>query len=193
MALGAVAGVALFGAVVYLATSESSMLARVTEKINSIITPKAYPGSLSPARDIKGTWVSSLSGKGLELFGEFTAGGGVTKVYENGDVELIIEKVEGNTATGKMRVYNVCTTGQGTYPAPVGTISLPKQCYEDVGFYPVSIKVSASSLDFGMYENGSVSLNMQGNFTTDIMSGTITTNVDPYGVIKGEFHLNRKR
>ena len=38
---------------------------------------------------------------------------------------------------------------------------------------------------------GGATFTMQGNYTTDIISGTMTATVSPYGQIKGEFHLMR--
>lgn len=41
--------------------------------------------------------------------------------------------------------------------------------------------------------SGGGSYTMQGNYTTDLISGTMTATVPPYGVIKGEFHLIRAK
>jgi len=73
-----------------------------------------------------------------------------------------------------------------------GSVSVPKQCLNDSGASAIKIKVSGSRLDFGTVSAGGATFSMQGNFTTDIISGTMTATT-PYGVIKGEFHLNRKR
>ncbi|MDQ7814592.1 MAG: hypothetical protein RDU25_02210 [Patescibacteria group bacterium] len=192
IALSAAAGLTLGVAVFFVAT-QTTWLDKVTDKMKSIIIPKPSIGKLTPARDLRGTWISSLTGKGVQLYGKFETGNGVTDVYEDGDIELIIEDVEGNTATGQMRLYNVCAYGQSKFPAPVGTISVPKRCFQDVGSGPVSIEVSASNVDFGTFSSGNISWEMRGTYTTDLMKGTIATYVEPYGAIKGEFHLMRKR
>ena len=71
----------------------------IEEKLKSIITPKAPIGNLTPVRDLRGTWKSSLAGKGLQVYGKFTTGPGTTMVYEDGDIELIIDSVADNVAS----------------------------------------------------------------------------------------------
>ena len=186
--LGIVA-LAAAGAATYIVIAKPPIFDFINDKINGIITPKPYDGNLMPARDITGTWVSSLRGKGFQLYGQFVAGGATTKAYEDGDIELKIDKVEGNIASGQIRYTNMCAWAQTTAPV-VGTITAPKQCTNS-GFSPVSIRVSSSSLDFGKISTDGVTATMQGSYTTDIMSGTMTITT-AYGVIKGEFHLVRQ-
>jgi len=177
----------------YMVYKKPEMLKFVEEKMKSIVTPKPpLDGNLTPARDLRGTWVSSLSGKGLQVFGKFTTGNAVTTVYEDGDIELIIDTVENNIASGKIRYSRVCAYGQTVAPKPVGTISVPKTCVPDSGYFPTSIRVSGSALDFFKFTSPGASGSMAGSFTTDIMSGNITINVPPYGDLKGEFRLSRK-
>lgn len=166
-------------------------LSTVADKIKSIITPKAPIGKLTPTRDLRGTWVSSLPGKAIQLYGSFKTPGAVTEVYEDGDMELIIEKVENNIAYGKIRQFNYCGYGK-SHVENYGTISVPKTCLKDTGFQPIEITVSASALDFGTINFDGGTATMQGSYTTDLMSGTMTL-VIPSGTVKGEFHLNRKQ
>jgi hypothetical protein len=72
-----------------------------------------------------------------------------------------------------------------------GSISTPKTCV-NAGAAPIKIRISGSRLDFGTYSAGGATVTMQGNYTTDIMSGTMTM-TSAYGIIKGEFHLIRKK
>ena len=166
-------------------------LRSVEKKLKTIITPKPPIGNLTPARDLRGTWTSSIKGKGFQLYGQFATGPGTTTIYEDGDVELIISTVENNIASGTIRYTNLCTTGSTAVPG-YSNISVPKQCAADSGAQPIQIRVSGSRLDFGTISAGGGTFSMQGNFTTDIISGTMTTTT-PYGVVKGEFHLNRVR
>lgn len=179
------------GTVTYIVVKKPLMFSFIEEKIKTIITPKPPIGDLTPSRDLRGTWVSSLSGKGMQLYGQFLTAGATTKVYENGDIELKIDKVENNIASGQIRYYNVCGYGETRVP-DYGTVSVPKFRIKDTGFKPVQIRVSATSVDFGTISVGGVTATMQGSFTTDIMSGTMTTTTS-YGVVKGEFHLIRKK
>jgi len=187
--LGLIAGAVATG--VYVAGGNPALLKSVEQKLKSINTAKPPIGNLTPARDLRGTWTSSIRGKGIQLYGQFTTGPGTTKIYEDGDVELIINTLAGNTASGTMRYTNLCSYGETTVPG-YGTVSVPRQCINDSGASPIEIRVSGSRLDFGTISAGGATFSMQGNFTTDIISGTMTATTT-YGVIKGEFHLNRVR
>jgi len=160
----------------------------VEEKMNSIITPKAPIGSLTPSRDLRGTWKSSLAGKGIQVYGKF--GPVTTTLYEDGDMEIIIDSVDNNLASGKIRYTNLCAYGQTI--GPQLKISVPKQCVSDTGYMPLQIKVSASSLNFIDTKVEGVAISMQGSYTTDIMTGSATITLPAYGALKGEFHLNRE-
>src|SRR3990167_771140 len=193
--LGTTAGLVVAGAIIYQIESNSPnpptsglplMFMKVGDKVKSIITPTAPIGNLSPVRDIKGTWVSSLSGKGIQLYGKFATGSGTTLVYENGDIELKIASVQGNTARGTIRMYNTCSWGTSSSQG-IPTVTIPKICLPDRE-NPIAIRVSGSRLDFGTVNYGGTSSTMQGNYTTSIISGTMTSTT-PYGVIKGEFNL----
>lgn len=172
---------------VYVATQQPQMLQFVSQKVNEIITPKPLIGTLTPARDIRGTWSSSLRGKGFQIYGDFAVGPGSTKVYEDGDIELKIDSVENNIGNGQITYSNMCATGTTTAPG-MGTISIPKTCNPNQGAQPVTMKISASAIEFTTPE-GTV---MAGSFTTDIMSGTMSLST-PSGVLKGEFHLSRQK
>jgi len=187
--LGLIAGAVVAG--VYVTGGNSDLLKSVEQKLKSIITAKPPIGNLTPTRDLRGTWTSSIRGKGIQLYGQFTTGPDTTKIYEDGDVELIINTVQNNTASGTIRYTNLCSTGSTTVPG-YGNITVPKQCVPDTGAQAIQIRVSGSRLDFGTVSAGGGTFSMQGNFITDIISGTMTATT-PYGVIKGEFHLNRKR
>ncbi len=178
------------GAVAYVG-SGTPLFDTIVQKIKDIITPGAPIGNLTPARDLTGTWVSSIKGKGFELYGKFPiAGAGTAVVYESSDVTLKITSVSGNTAKGTITYTNLCTWGSTTVSG-YGTISTPKTCV-NAGSSPISIRVSGSRLDFGTASAGGATVTMQGNFTTDLISGTMTM-TSPYGTIKGEFHLIRSK
>ncbi len=179
---------------VYIARTKPLMFQFVTEKIESIITPKSPIGELTPARDLRGTWRSSLSGKGMQLYGKITTYGSITELYENGDVELIINEVKDNIAIGTMRYTDLCTWGETkvTVAGAERVINMPKNCVADTGRQEISIRVSSSAVDFGTVSLEGITATMQGSFTTDIMSGSMTLTM-PQGVLKGTFNLSRQR
>ncbi|MFA4954948.1 MAG: hypothetical protein WC641_06565 [Patescibacteria group bacterium] len=188
-----VAGAAVGTVAIVRSMPEKPLMFRfIEDKLNSIITPKPPLGDLTPVRDLRGTWKSSLAGKGVQVYGKFVTGPSATTIYEDGDMELIIDSVTNNLASGKFRYTNLCVTGQTAAPKPVGTFTIPKQCTKDTGYYPITIRVSGSALDFGTVTVSGATVTMQGSYTTDIMTGSMTATLPAYGVLKGEFHLNRK-
>lgn len=160
-------------------------------KLNTATVSESIVGNLTPARDLRGTWKSSLLGKGIQVNGNFALGAGTAIVTENGDMELVITSVKNNIAYGKMRFTNLCATAQVSIPN-LKTFST-EQCTKDTGYKAVTIRVSSSHLDFGTVTVSGAKSTMQGNFTTDIMSGTMTTTLAAYGTLKGSFRLNRQR
>ena len=150
----------------------------IDDKMNSIQVAKPPIGDITPARDLRGDWTSSLPGRGFQLYGEFFVAGTTSKVYEDGDIDLHIDRVEGNTAYGTIRSYNITGYGQATGPA--GTVVLPKTTFPESGTQPIEIHVTGSRLDFGSFNIAGAKGAMQGNYTTDLISGGITTTVAPY-------------
>lgn len=192
----AIASIILIAAigVVYLIKTKPLMFQFITEKTESIITPKPPIGELTPARDLRGTWKSSLSGKGMQVYGKHTAYGSVTEIYENSDIELIINDVKNNLAIGTIRYTNLCSWGE-TKVNVAGVekiINAPKTCVTDTGPQEINIRVSSSALDFGTISLDGVTATMQGTFTTSIISGSMTVTM-PGGILKGTFNLSRQR
>jgi hypothetical protein len=161
------------------------------DKLNSIVVPKPPIGNLTPARDLRGTWKSSLPGKGLQLYGVIKSGPSITTVTEDGDIEIVIDDVTNGIATGKVRYTNLNVTAVTSAPK-IKTITV-KGGQKDSGYLPLTIRVSSSALDFGSQTVNGVKITMQGTYTTDIMTGSMMANMFPYGVIKGVFHLMRKQ
>lgn len=175
----------------FVQTDIPDFIANIEQKLKSINTPKPPIGDISPVRDLRGNWTSSLSGKGLQLFGKFETGSSTTHVSENGDIDLAIDSVVGNTASGTIRYRNLTATGTTSVPG-YGNINVPPVKEADTGMRPIQIRVSGSRLDFGTINADGVNFTMQGSYTTDIISGTMTATTS-YGVIKGTFNLSRLR
>lgn len=184
------AGVAV-AAGVYVGVAKPQVADFIDDKLNSIQVAKPPVGNITPARDLTGAWDSSLRGKGFQLYGEFRAADTVTKAYEEGDIELYIDRIEGNTAYARMRFYNVTAWAQTT--GPEGTVTLPKSALPDTGLKETPIRITGSALDFGSFSIAGATGTMQGSFTTDIITARLSTAFPPYGDIKGEVHLSRRR
>ena len=175
-------GIAI-GIGVIIAIEKPLMFDSVTDKVDSIQVGKPPIGDLTPARDLTGAWDSSLKGKGFQLYGEFVVAEMTTKVYEEGDIEILIESVVDNVAYGRARFYNVTVYGQGTGPA--GTVTLPGTKMAETGLQPIQIRVSGSRLDFGSFSIAGTTGTMQGNFVTDIISGTMATTLAWFSLSSG--------
>jgi hypothetical protein len=186
---GAFVGMAIFAGVISV---RPDWFGFIDEKLKSIKTPMSgLTSSLSPVRDLRGTWKSSLAGKGFQVFGRIEAGTSVTTIYEDGDIEIIIEDVVNNTATGKIRYTNVVAKSVTTAPniKPI-TVELKP---EDTGYLPISIAINGTALDFGTVATDGVTISMKGMYLTDILSGTMTATVEGSGELKGVFTLNRQK
>lgn len=157
--------------------------------VQNLVTSKIPIMNIAPAYNLKGTWISTSQGKGIQLQGQFTTASSSTKVYEDGDIELIINSVERSIASGTIHFTNMCLSGETTVPGRK-SISIPKQCISDSGTQPISIKVIDGRLDFGTVKAGNLAFTMQSNFTNDTILGSITVTT-PYGNLQGEFHLTR--
>lgn len=187
--IAALLALGLFAGVAYLGLARPPIVSYVEDRLRNTTPIEAPIGDITPTRDLRGTWVSSLPGKGLELFGQYTAGDATVTVYQDGDIELQIEALEGNTAVGYMRLFNVCTSG--LVAGPQGSSAIPETCM-DTGVQPIVIHVTGSRLDFGTITAGGVTTTMQGNYTADLISGTVSAPLPPYGKIEGLFHLMRQ-
>ena len=127
----------------------------------------------------------------MQVSSESVIGPATTKIYEAGDMELIFDSVKGNTASGKIRLFNFCVSGE-TIAAGI-TTAIPEYCTEDSGYVPMMAKVSGNELDFGTAVIKGVTTSMQGSYTADTMTGTMTIDLLPFGVLKGEFNLSRAK
>jgi hypothetical protein len=144
---------------------------------------------VTPVSGLIGTWQSSVAGKGMEVRSETMIGPTAMKIYQAGDIELIIDSVKDNTATGQIRLTNFCVSAEAT--AAGITTTIPEQCVEDSRYSPLVIKVSGSELDFGTATIEDVTTSMQGSYTANTMTGTMTITNPAFGVLEGEFNLRK--
>jgi len=140
-----------------------------------------------------GTWVSANPGQAIYLFGQFkTPGDALTTIYEQGDMELMIDKVEKDSVSGTMRISNFCASGFTTAPV-VGEVIIPKTCVPDSGTNPIKIPINDYKLEFGTVKVGDITADMSGAIANDVIYGTMTIKYQPYGDIKGTFMLQRQK
>lgn len=188
-----VLGAGIVVGAVYMQTQQPQVFESVEAKIRSVL----HMEGLTPARDLRGTWASSLSGKGIRMYGEgHGTQGGTVKVYDDADFVLRIDSVEGNVARGAARMFNETLYGEVTGVPMVGTIPIPRQTPPDTGFQPVTIRVEGSSLVFETVSVGGISVGMNGTFVEDNLvgwGGGGNATMAGYGgvVVKVEMNLTR--
>jgi len=193
IALGLSVGALLAIAIFLGLWGKYPILNLIEQKLSMIHTPKPPIGNLTQARDITGTWKSSLPGKGIQLYSKLANSVNTISTYKEGDMELTIDPAVNNVALCKIRYTNLKTWGVIVMPNPLGkgnvTTNVPTQNLPDEEIN-TQINISSSHLDFVNFAAGGVRYSMQGNYTTDIISGTITADAGG-GTLKGEFHLMR--
>lgn len=191
-----VLGAAIVIGAVYIQTQRPGLFGSAETKVRSV-ADEVLPGQLAPARDLRGTWASSLSGKGIQIYGEgHGTQGGTVRVYYDADFVLRITSVEDNVAHGEARMFNGTLYGEVTDVPAVGTIPVPRQEFPDSGFQPMTIRVHGSSLDFDTLSVAGITVTMSGTFVEDGIvgwGGGGNSTMAGYGgvVTKAELHLTR--
>lgn len=186
--------VVVIGGAAYLAVVRPDLAPAVYQRLREAGLPVPPIGNITPARDLRGTWSSSLTGKGFQMFGTGTAPqGGLVRVFVDADVILRIDRVEDNIATGEARWLNHTTYGEVTGVPIVGTISIPRQTLPDTAFQPITFRVTGSALDFGTVIAGGAVATLQESFTEDMLTGWGGGTVAGFDNIsvRSEMHLTR--
>ena len=186
----------LLAAVVLAATASAQAAPTVT-----------VPGGLSPGRDLRGTWVSPLSGKGYQLTGRLVQGTATGALSEHGDIRLQITKVvaekagvtTGYKAYGTMTFSKLVLVETVTVKTAKGAKKFPPQTIAQGGAAATSrvvLSVSGTRLHVAFAAAWARTVTMQGTFTSDLMRGTMTKQYAGGGAkttLSGQFHLVRLR
>ena len=144
--------------------------------------------TLAPARDLRGVWASAIWGQGMQLSGTTKTADGSSSIQSNGDIEIKIDRVENGVAYGTVHYFNMSMSGQTV--TPMQTITIPKFHTKDSDPTDVQIKIDGSHCSYGPIIVGDTTSTMQGNFSENIISGTLTL-TSSYGPINGTFNLKR--
>jgi len=171
---------------------------------------------LSPARDLRGTWFSSLQGKGYQVAGELSvAGSGTAQIVENGNIRLVIKSVVAQKV-GTTTMYRAHGTITLSLKELVETVTVttakgPKRFPPQKipvnaagASSPVVLNVSSSRVNLPPVKIAGATISLAGSFTTDLMSGTMTQTIGGSSGIpgiagtllrplRGSFHLMRVR
>lgn len=182
------------GTAAYLALARPDIATLIDERLRAIGITTAPIGNITPARDLRGTWSSSTSGKGIQLYGTGTAPqGGTVRVYAEADMVIRVDRVQDNIATGAARLLNYRLYGEVTGVPSVGTIAIPPQTLPDTNFQPMEFRVTGSALDFGAVAVGGATAGLQGSFTEDFITGWGGGRITGFDnvSVRTELHLTR--
>jgi len=138
----------------------------------------AASADLSPARNLRGTWVSPLKGKAYQLTGRLDVpGSGWADIVETGDIRLALTRVDGNKAYGTITLSNKVETYTLTIKTVKGLKRYPAQRITSTEATSRQIVLTASSsrVSFSKVpvKNATVALTT-GRFTTSLLWGTMT-------------------
>lgn len=103
-------------------------------------------GTLTQTDGLAGTWVSAVSGKGIQASGKLVSSKAVTQVTVTGDVQVIIQKVTADTALGTIAYSNLCYDETASV-AGGATISKKPQCIS-VSAKQIELKISGDKISF---------------------------------------------
>ena len=135
-----------------------------------------------------GTWGSAEAGKGVQGSGKVTISGTSYQISLDGDVNLVIQKVENGAAVGTIAYNNLCLTTVVTAPGKA-PVTKPAQCVSSPAI-PATIQINGSTLTFtGKSQLGS-DISFSGNFANGKITGTFTR-MSSYGKVSGSFDLVR--
>jgi len=165
--------------IILLGNSKSaSQQSQATSAAN--ISTASTPNSTSTS-ELIGTWVSAVSGKGMQGLGKITFSGTAYQIGFTGDINLVIEKVENNLGTGTITFSNLCLT----------TDAKPAQCIKTYS-QPAVMQISGNTINYTGPTMLGASLSLSGTYTNDSISGTFTR-TSSSGKINGTFNLARTK
>jgi hypothetical protein len=155
--------------------------------VNGPATASA-PGT--PTNGLAGTWKSSVQGKGIQGSGKMTLNGIIYELSLTGDVSLVIQKVDNNTATGTITFNNACINGTKSAAGKPATAFAP-QC-EKTFSRPALMQIDGNKISWSGKSDLGADITLTGTFTDDSMSGTfIRTSTS--GKIDGTFGLTKSK
>jgi hypothetical protein len=153
-------------------------------------TPNTSIGNSTQANDLIGTWVSSVQGKGMQGSGNLTISGVAVQINFTGDVDLVIQKVENNIATGTLAFTNFCSSKVTSVPGKPDVIG-QAQCLSG-NKVPAYLQIDGNKITYTGETILGASVTLNGTYTSDSISGTFTR-TSSYGNINGTFNLVRAK
>ena len=145
-------------------------------------------------KSLAGTWDSSVKGKGMQGSGEIITANANTKINVTGDVNLVIEKVENNIASGTISYNNVCYTLVISMPGK-SDISEPSKCIS-ISSKQIEAKITDNTISSGGNSDDNDNVSLLGNYTNNTISGTFTKTISVGKFdekISGTFNLARAK
>ncbi len=151
-------------------------------------TPDMSVVEQTPDNGLIGTWTSSVKDKGMEGSGKVAIRGTAAQVKLTSDVDLVIQKVENNTADGTITFNNSCLASTISVPGKPDVVE-PAQCLS-LATRPASLQIDGDKISYTGKSDLGADISLTGTYTNDSISGTFTR-TGTSGVINGTFSLVR--
>jgi hypothetical protein len=184
--------IAVVGAIVMVRGNAASVTSgpqsQTSVGTSNAITPGASDSSASVASPFVGTWTSATPGKGIEATGKVATPQSSTQITLAGDVTVVVQKVEKDTAYGTISYSKVCLKSvmTATGKAPV---TQPPRCI-DAWTEPFQAKVLDDTFSYeGSAQMGSTHT-IKGKVSGDTFSGTFIRS-SVVGDLNGTFAIVR--
>ena len=160
-----------------------------TVNTTNTVTPVSPVENSTSNSGLIGTWVSAVSGKGMQGSGKVVTANSSTDITTHGDLKLVIQKIENNTAIGTIAYKNLCYTIATSILGKAATTK-PPQCV-NTGDEPARLQVSGNTISYNGETILSANVSLEANYSGDTISGTFTR-TGAYGKVTGTINLVRQ-
>jgi len=170
------------------AVSPQSQTANPAPATSTTVVATTSATTPSETSGLVGTWSSAVAGKGVQGSGKVTVSGTNYQISLDGDVHLVIQKIENGAAVGTIAYNNLCLTLVVSAPGKT-PVTKPAQCVSSPAV-PATIQINGSTLTFSGKSQLGSDISFTGNFADGKITGTFTR-MSSYGKVSGSFDLIR--
>ncbi len=181
--------------IIVLSVGKSKPAEQNSQALNTVNTPEVNAAAATVANpastnDFVGTWISATQSKGMQGSGKVTTPRTSTEITVTGDVKLVIQKIENNTAIGTLSYSNLCYV-IATSISGKAAVAKPAQC-TNTGEVAARLKVDGNKISYDGQTALSSDVSFEGTLNGDSLTGTFTR-TGTYGKINGTLNLVRAK
>ena len=174
--------------IILLSVGKSKSSETNSQAVNGVNTSATPVENATSNSGLVGTWVSAVSGKGLQGSGKVVTAHSSTEITASSDLKLVIQKIENNTAIGTIAYTNLCYTIATSILGRAATTK-PPQC-TNTGDEPARLQVSGNTISYNGQTVLSANVSLEATYSGDTISGTFTR-TGAYGKVTGTINLVR--